>query len=92
MPSSKKPERAPDASDEFVTSPTQTHIYRLSGDYNPLHIDANFATMFGFKKPILHGLCTMGFAARAVMKRSVFLAFFFRSLRLLFLIFDLALF
>jgi len=62
------PKRAPDAVEELKTLPNQAHIYRLSGDYNPLHIDPNMAQMNGFQQPILHGLCTFGHAARAVLK------------------------
>jgi len=61
------PNRAPDAISEMPTTPTQTHIYRLSGDYNPLHIDPMGAQLMGFKKPILHGLCSLGMSARAVL-------------------------
>lgn len=60
-------DRAADASIEMTTSPTQTHVYRLSGDYNPLHLDPRFAKISGFKAPILHGLCSLGISARAVL-------------------------
>ena len=37
------PERAPDAVVEEKTSPNQALLYRLSGDWNPLHADPAFA-------------------------------------------------
>lgn len=62
------PNRPPDKSVEMKTLPQQALIYRLSGDINPLHADPNFASMAGYERPILHGLCTFGFAGRAILR------------------------
>lgn len=61
------PEREPDHAVADVTGPDQALIYRLSGDRNPLHSDPEFARLAGFDRPILHGLCTYGFAGRALL-------------------------
>jgi acyl dehydratase len=62
------PAREPDVSITERTSPEQAALYRLSGDYNPLHIAPQVAKMVGFDRPILHGLCTYGFAGRAILR------------------------
>jgi acyl dehydratase len=61
------PDRSPDRIHRWTTIPQQALIYRLSGDYNPLHADPNIAWKAGFKRPILHGLATFGISALAII-------------------------
>ncbi len=62
------PERAPDLVCDIATLPQAALIYRLSGDYNPLHADPEIAAVAGFPRPILHGLCTFGVAGHALLR------------------------
>jgi len=62
------PEREPDLVCDLPTLDQAALIYRLSGDFNPLHASPNVARKGGFEKPILHGLCTFGVATHALIK------------------------
>lgn len=64
------PERAPGASVRIVTRPDQALLYRLNGDFNPLHIDPEFARTAGLPNPILHGLATYGMVVKTLMETS----------------------
>ncbi|MEL7186526.1 MAG: MaoC/PaaZ C-terminal domain-containing protein [Pseudomonadota bacterium] len=57
------PDTPPDVTAETAIPRNQAHVYRLSGDYNALHIDPEAARFGGFEEPILHGLCTFGHCA-----------------------------
>lgn len=62
----RPPTRRPDTIVEIPTRPEQALLYRLSGDLNSLHADPESARRAGFSRPILHGLCSFGIAARAL--------------------------
>lgn len=62
-----EPARAADAVAVQTPRPEQPLLYRLNGDRNPLHSDPAVAIAAGFKQPIMHGLCTFGFAGRAIL-------------------------
>uniref|UniRef100_A0A1B0G798 Uncharacterized protein n=1 Tax=Glossina morsitans morsitans TaxID=37546 RepID=A0A1B0G798_GLOMM len=69
IPIVNAPKRPPDDTIRYNTSEDQAALYHLSGDLNPLHIAPNLSMMAGFKTPILHGLCSMGFSLRAVLAK-----------------------
>ena len=62
------PERAPDVELSTAIAANQAMLYRLSGDWNPLHIDPAAARSGGFDAPILHGLCTYGHCAQMLVQ------------------------
>ena len=61
------PESAPEKTLDLPTLERAALIYRLSGDYNPLHADPKVGKAAGFPRPILHGLCTFGVATHATV-------------------------
>ena len=66
-PVHRLPKRGPDLHHDLAVAPEAALVYRLSGDRNPLHVDPAVAKAAGFDRPILHGMCTMGYAGHAVM-------------------------
>ncbi len=60
----------PDFTVSHFIPENQAVLYRLSGDLNPLHVDPDFAKRGGFPRPILHGLCTYGYALRAILYKA----------------------
>ncbi|WP_433547901.1 MaoC/PaaZ C-terminal domain-containing protein [Streptomyces sp. CA-294286] len=61
------PPRDPEFTVERPVREDQALLYRLSGDWNPLHADPEFAGLAGFPRPILHGLCSYGMTLKAVV-------------------------
>lgn len=62
------PKRDPDVICDLPTLPQAALVYRLSGDFNPLHAEPSVARDAGFERPILHGLCTLGVVGHAILK------------------------
>lgn len=59
---------SPDFAVEWTTSPAQALLYRLTGDLNPIHARPEVAQAAGLPGPVLHGLCSYGFAARVALR------------------------
>jgi acyl dehydratase len=62
------PGTAPQQVCDLPTLPQAALIFRLSGDYNPLHADPEYAVKAGFRMPILHGRCTFSIAGHAILR------------------------
>ena len=62
------PAGEPDVVVDLPTRPEAALLYRLNGDDNPLHSDPATAARAGFPRPILHGLCTLGVVAHALLR------------------------
>ncbi len=62
------PARNADLVHHAATRPEQAFLYRFNGDHNGLHVDPARARAAGFPRPILHGLCSYGFACRAILE------------------------
>jgi acyl dehydratase len=66
--SSAPPDRPADRRVHATLSDRAALIYRLSGDWNPLHIDPDAAARAGFPRPIMHGLGVYGTVAVALCR------------------------
>lgn len=62
------PDRKPDAVHEQATSEETAHLYRLNGDYNPLHATPEPGETLGFGGAIIHGLYTWNTACHQLLK------------------------
>jgi len=64
---------AEDSTPKSLTIKRQCDRYRpiyyaaASGDFNPIHLDKELATAVGLPGNILHGMCTMAWAAEAAI-------------------------
>ncbi|CAB1110732.1 unnamed protein product [Ectocarpus sp. CCAP 1310/34] len=67
-PRANPPTAPPDVVAAVTVSPQQALWYRLSGDYNAIHVDPEAATAAGLERPILHGLCSLGIATREILQ------------------------
>ena len=62
------PDRKPDLVDDFRTVPPAALIYRLSGDYNPLHAEPDVATTAGFPSRSCMGCVRWASRGHAILR------------------------
>lgn len=43
-----------------IAERTGWHYAKISGDFNPIHLTARTASMFGFKQAVAHGMWSLG--------------------------------
>lgn len=67
-PAISMPKRQPDAIHVFETTPELAFLYRLAGDYNPMHADDEFGKKAGFRGLILQGLGTWNITAHGILR------------------------
>lgn len=61
-------DRQPDAVHTLQTTLETAHLYRLNGDYNPLHASPEAGKMLGYGGIIIHGLFSWNVAAKVVLQ------------------------
>ncbi|AEO53243.1 hypothetical protein MYCTH_2294309 [Thermothelomyces thermophilus ATCC 42464] len=61
-------DRAPDVVFSYQTTPETALLYRLNGDYNPLHAHPDPGRKMGFGGVIIHGLFSWNWAAHGLLK------------------------
>lgn len=63
-------DRSAGQTDRFALTPDQTRRYAdAARDYSSYTIDPAAAAKLGFAAPLVHGMCTLAFAARAIVDR-----------------------
>lgn len=67
-PPHEVPTRPADGVCDLPTLRQAALLYRLTGDYNPLHVLPAEARRAGFREPILHGRCTFGVVGHALLR------------------------
>ncbi|EAT84738.2 hypothetical protein HBH56_048340 [Parastagonospora nodorum] len=68
VPNYPPPDRAPDATRVYQTTMETAHLFRLNGDYNPLHVTPEPGKKMGFGGPIIHGLFSWNMSAHTVLQ------------------------